>query len=420
MDLDLVTVGTELLLGFTIDSNAADIAQAVSAAGGRVVRRVSVADEEAAIRDAVADGLRQSGFVVVTGGLGPTKDDVTKRAVAGLLDRPLELDEAYVRALEERFARYRRGPLPPSNRSQAEIPRGALVWPNRRGTAAGLVFEDDAGTVVLLPGVPLEMRAMLEEYLLPMVRERVQAATGSARVTRSVTLRTTGITESGLASLLEVQEQALERVSIAYLPGFEGVDLRLTAWNLPEAEAEAVLRRAAASLLPVMGGYCYGTGETDLAAVVLDQLRERGQTLAVAESCTGGRVGSRLTAISGASEVFAGAVTAYSDRVKMEVLGVSTALIRDHGAVSEEVAREMARGARRWLDTDASIAVTGVAGPGGGSQEKPVGTVWLAGSAGERECAILRRFPGDRHEVQARSAQAALDLLRYVLLDLPL
>ena len=415
MDLEIVTVGTELVLGFTIDTNAADIARAVSEAGGRVVHRASVGDDATAIRQAVGAALERTGFVVVTGGLGPTADDITKNAVAELLDVPLVLDESYLRQLEERFAKYRPGPLPPSNRSQAEIPRGAVVLPNRRGTAPGLVFNSAAGTVVLLPGVPLEMRMMVEEHLVPMIRDRAGAGSRTPSLTRSLTLRTTGVTESGLVSLLGGVEGALDDVSLAYLPGLGGVDLRLTAWEVSDEQAARLLDRAAGLLRPLLGVHCYGIEDTDLAAVVVDQLRSQGLTVAVAESCTGGLIGARLTAIPGSSEVFVGGLTTYSNRAKTTVLGVSETLLDDHGAVSEAVVLAMMEGAMRRLGAGAGIAVTGVAGPTGGTPEKPVGTVWLAAGGADKRQAVCQRFPGGREEVRQRSTQAALDLLRRLL-----
>jgi len=415
MDLELVTVGTELLLGFTIDTNAAEIGRAVSAVGGRVVRRASVGDDMQPIRDAVGDGLRRTGFVVVTGGLGPTSDDVTKRAVAQLFDAPLEVHEEYLRELEDRFARYRRGPMPPSNRSQAEVPRGATVLPNPRGTAPGLLLEAGVGTVLLLPGVPHEMRLMVETHLVPLLKRLAGSVPSARRVTRSRTLRTTGITESGLASAIGHLGQMPEDVSLAFLPGWDGVDLRLTAWSLPEEQAEAALDRAEAALRPVLAEHYYGAGETDLAAVVISRLRKQGLTLAVAESCTGGMVGARLTAVPGASEVFRGAVVAYANEVKIHTLGVAAALVDAEGAVSDAVARAMARGVARAFSSGAAIAVTGIAGPTGGTAEKPVGTVWVAATVGDHARSRHVRFPGGREEVRHRAAQAALDSMRGLL-----
>ncbi|MGD2136197.1 MAG: competence/damage-inducible protein A [Gemmatimonadales bacterium] len=418
MEAELVTVGTELLLGFTLDSNSTEIATALAEIGVRVTRRTTVADEADQIGDAVGAALQRTGFVIVTGGLGPTRDDVTKRAVAALLDVPLELDEAYLRILEARFAEhFRRGPMPPSNRSQAEVPRGATVLPNQHGTAPGLWVEDPRGAVVLLPGVPHEMRALMQAEVVPRLLARDAASGGMGVITSSVTLRTAGITESGLATRLNAIEEAIEGVTLAYLPGFEGVDLRVTAWSVPADRAERTLTRAVERLRDALGSRCYGLEPTDLAGVVLDQLRARAATLAVAESCTGGLIGARVTAIPGSSDVFVGGVVCYSDASKVRDLDVPEALLAHHGAVSEQVVRAMAKGVARRFDADAAIAVTGIAGPTGGTAEKPAGTVWLAARMGSEVRARRSRLPGPRGEVRARAAQAGLNLLRRLLLE---
>lgn len=415
MDIELVTIGTELLLGLTIDTNAAEMARALASVGARVVRRATVGDDAQDIAAAVREALARTGFVVATGGLGPTSDDVTKRAVAALFGTPLEVDEAYLGALRTRFQRFGRGPMPESNRTQAEIPRGAVVLPNRWGTAPGLWLEGDPGVVVLLPGVPREMRGLLEEELVPRVRERVNRLSGAPRLTLSRTLRTTGIGESALADRIDHTVNQLAPATLAYLPTFEGVDLRLTAWGLPRSEAERVLNRAVEALKPALGAHCYGEDGCDLAGVVLERLERRGARLAVAESCTGGLIGGRLTAVPGASRVFAGGVVAYGNEVKASELGVPEALLTEHGAVSEAVVRAMAEGAARRFGVTASVAVTGIAGPSGGTPEKPVGTVWLAAWLEGRCEAVMRWIPGDREDIRRRSVQAALDLLRRML-----
>lgn len=419
MDVEIVTVGTELLLGFTVDTNAAEISRALAEVGARVVRRVTVADERGPLRDAVAGALRRSRFVVVTGGLGPTSDDITKRTVADLFRLPLDLDEDYLRALEERFRKHRHRDMPASNRSQAEVPRGAARLPNRRGTAPGLVIDGPLGTAILLPGVPGEMRQILREHVAPLVHARALASAGHPAVIRSRTLRTTGVTESGLADLLGPLETDLGGATLAYLPGWEGVDLRLTVRGLDESAADGVLDRAARTLVAALGDRCYGTGDADLAAVVLGALRGSGRTVAVAESCTGGLLGARLSAIPGASDAFVGGVIAYANAVKVTELGVTAGMLEHEGAVSEAVARRMAEGAARRFDADAAIAVTGIAGPTGGTPDKPVGTVWLATVLGGRVDAAKRVFPGGRDEVRHRSSQAALDLLRSALNRVP-
>lgn len=415
MDLELVTIGTELLLGFTIDSNAAEIARALASVGARVVRRTTVGDDAEAIAAAVHEGLARTGFVVTTGGLGPTRDDVTKRVVAELFGAPLVLDDAYLGQLRERFQRLGRGPMPESNRAQAEIPRGATVLPNVWGTAPGLWLEGPPGVVVLLPGVPREMRGLLEQEVMPRVQERVARRYGTPAVTLSLTLRTTGITESALADRIGPLEDGLAPATLAYLPSFEGVDLRLTAWGLERAQADRVLSHAAETLKPALGAHYYGADASDLAGVVLERLERRGARLAVAESCTGGLLGERITAVPGASRTFVGGVVAYADGVKAAELGVPQTLIEQHGAVSEPVVRAMAEGVARRFGAAASLAVTGIAGPTGGTPEKPVGTVWLAACLDGRCEAALRRFPGDREDVRRRSAQAALDLMRHLL-----
>jgi nicotinamide-nucleotide amidase len=409
MKLEVVTIGTELVLGLTPDTNAAELGRALAAAGAEIVCHVSVPDRPEAIRAAVADALARTGFVITTGGLGPTRDDMTKVEVAALFGKPLRLDEGVLRGLEARFRRLGR-PMPAVNRTQAEVPEGATVLPNPRGTAPGLWLEDARGRVaVLLPGVPSEMRGLLVEEVLPRVAQRV----GGGRVVLSRTMRTTGVPESALAERIGPVEDDIAPLTLAYLPSVDGVDLRLTAWSLQPEEAERRLAEAAAGLRARLEEHYYGEDRADLAAVVLDLLR--GERLAVGESCTGGLVAARITAVPGASDVFVGGVVAYADGVKRDLLGVSAATLEAHGAVSEETVRAMAEGVQRRFDAGATIAVTGIAGPGGGTPEKPVGTVWLAARVGADARAVKRVFPGDRGEIRARAAQAALDLLRRLL-----
>jgi nicotinamide-nucleotide amidase len=405
MDLELLMIGTELLLGFTVDTNGAEIARALSAVGVRVVRRTSVGDSPEAIRDGVRDALARTGAVLTTGGLGPTRDDMSKVVVADLFGMPLDFDEGVWRQLVERFARLGRTPAP-SNRSQAEVPRGAVILRNRWGTAPGLWFEGPPGLVIMLPGVPGEMRSLVEHEVVPRLATR-----GNGRVIRSRVVRTTGIPESTLAERLGDIEREIAPLTLAYLPGFDGVDLRLSAWNLPEADADERLRVGAGLLRERAGSCVYGEGDDDLAAIVLGRARTLGIRLGTAESCTGGLVGGRLTEIPGSSDVFAGGVVCYADELKTTLLGVDPGLIASDGAVSESVARAMALGALSALGVHLAVAVTGIAGPGGGSEGKPVGTVWLAVAEGEAAEARRIQIPGDRHNVRVRAAQAALAML---------
>jgi nicotinamide-nucleotide amidase len=285
---------------------------------------------------------------------------------------------------------------------------------NHHGSAPGIWLEDERGRwVAMLPGVPREMRGMLADTLLPLVRERL----GDVRsVVRSRTLRSTGVAESAVADRIASIPGGVGQVELAYLPNVQGVDLRLTVRNVDPETAEQRLAESAARVRSVMAQAIYGEGDADLAAVVLDACRARGVTLGVAESCTGGMLGARLTAVPGSSEVFYGGVIAYHDALKRSLLGVPDSLLREHGAVSEPVVRAMASGARAATGVDAALAITGVAGPGGGSPEKPVGTVWIAlDFRGVVEVRLLNLW-GDRDEIRQRSAQWAMELLRHTLL----
>ncbi len=409
MDIELVTVGTELLLGFTVDTNGAELGRALAAAGVRVVRRTSVGDGAAEVRAAVSEALARTGAVLTTGGLGPTRDDLTKAEVAALFGLPLEFREDLWTTLLERYQRVGRMPTE-NNRCQAEVPRGATVLVNRWGSAPGLWIEGALpdgrpGLAILLPGVPREMRQLLEHEVLPRLAPRA-----AGRVIRSRTLRTSGIPESTLAERIGDVEQVLAPLTLAYLPGTSGVDLRVTAWDFEPAEADRRLDQAL-ELLESRAAGVYGRDGADLAAVVLERLCARGMTVVTAESCTGGLVGARITSVSGSSAAYLGGVVAYDNRVKEEQLGVPAGILAAHGAVSEPVAAAMADGARARLGSDWALAVTGVAGPGGGTPEKPVGLVWIAVAGPEGTTARQLRLFGGREEVRLRAADAALALL---------
>lgn len=402
----MVTIGTELLLGFTVDTNSAVLGRDLSAIGARIVRRTTVADDPEAIGQAVSQALSRASIVITTGGLGPTRDDVSKRVVADLFGFPLRFDEAIWQDLIARFRRLGRDPAP-ANRVQAEVPEGATVIPNRWGTAPALWFEGPPGIVIMLPGVPNEMRNLVRHEVVPRLSTRNQAAL----VVRSRMLRTTSIPESSLAQRIGDLDEKLTPLTLAYLPGLQGVDLRLTAWNLPPEDADRLLDQAAGRLRELLGDFIYGEGETDLAAILLDALRQRGLRLALAESCTGGLVGARVTEIAGSSDVFAGGVVCYDNAVKVALLGVEPGLIEAHGAVSEPVAVAMAQGAAARLSAPAAIGLTGIAGPGGGSEEKPVGTVCFGWVVNDRIEQARYVFLGNRHEVRQRAAQYALHRL---------
>ena len=329
----------------------------------------------------------------------------------------MRLDEEHVTWMEQRWLQRFHRRMPESNRAQAMLPDGATKLANKHGSAPGIWLEDEQGRwVAMLPGVPREMRGMLADTLLPILRERATAS-GATTVVRSLTLRTTGVAESLLADQIDPIREQFGAVSLAYLPGPDGVDLRLTIRGVSSAQADARLAEAATILREKLGRSIYAEGDFDLASIVLDRCRELGQTIAVAESCTGGLLGARLTAIPGSSDVVRGGVIAYANDVKRDLLAVDERSLHSHGAVSEEVVREMAEGARSRVKASIGIAITGIAGPAGGTPEKPVGTVWIAVALPEGTRALLLRLIGDREEIRRRATQSSLEMVRRALLD---
>jgi nicotinamide-nucleotide amidase len=411
MLLEIITIGDELLLGYTVDTNAAHLARELASMGVSIVRRATVGDDANDIASAVREALDRTGAVITTGGLGPTSDDRTRPAIAELFGRDLVPDEERWEVLRALWKERGRGEIPETNRTQIMIPRGATVLTNRHGTAPGIWLEDERGRwCAMLPGVPREMRGMLADELFPRLTARLD---GQQRVVvRSRTLRTTGVAESKLAELLGPLADGVDGLSLAYLPGQEGVDLRLTARDLAPDAADAALTGGIAALREIAARYAYAENQTDLASVVLNECDARGLTIAVAESCTGGLLGARLTAVPGSSSVVIGGVIAYSNGVTKGLLGVTTEALERHGAVSEEVASEMATGVRRRLGVDIGVSITGVAGPGGGTPDKPVGLVWMAVDVRGDVRTHGSRFIGDRAEIRFRATQAALDLVR--------
>lgn len=409
----VVTVGDELLLGDTVDTNGARIGRALAELGAPVVRRITVGDVQSHIMAAVNRSIDEASVVIVTGGLGPTPDDITREAVASLTGSPLRLDPELEAALRERYRAAGYTHFPENNLRQAMVPEGARVLPNERGTAPGLALVWLDTLIVLLPGVPRELEWMLAGPVAELLRK---AFPEGLRPPVHRRLHTTGIAESRLAERVEALLPADRGpVRLAYLPSLRGVTLRFTVpGQVPPDEAKAWLDRME-SALAELREYVY-EGD-DLVEAVAHALETGGRTLAVAESCTGGLIAKRLTDRSGSSRWFLGGVVAYADDVKVRQLGVERQVLARVGAVSEEVALGMARGVARALGADAGIGVTGIAGPTGGTPDKPVGTVWYAASVGERAKAEMRRFVGDREAVRERAAQAALKLLHRLLTE---
>jgi competence/damage-inducible protein CinA-like protein len=409
----IVTVGDELLLGQTVDTNAAWMGRELASMGLPVVRRWTVGDDSGDIRWAVGEALASADLVLVTGGLGPTPDDFTRDVVADLLGRPLTEDPEILEAMRVRYRDRGIGRFPEINRRIAQVPEGARKLGNPYGAAPGLAMETEGAVVVLFPGVPRELHGIVEGDFRALVLERFGDRVPPVHLH---VVHTTGIAESRLSE--EIAERlpgGTEPAGLAFLPDLRGVDVRFTFIGTSAEDAAHHVRRLESVLRDVLAPWRFECASGDLAEAVADALRARGKTLAVAESCTGGLVTKRLTDFPGASEVLAGGVVAYANAVKKARLGVEQDLLDRAGAVSEEVARQMALGVAESLGADAGIGVTGVAGPSGGTDEKPVGTVWYAATLDGRSVARRERFPGDREAVRERAAQAALFLLLRLL-----
>ena len=414
MKATILTVGDEILIGQIVNSNAAWLGEHLGLVGVEVARMETVGDDVQAISEAIGRGFETSDLVVVTGGLGPTHDDVAREAVAASFGVPLIFQPDVMAEVERVFVERQRA-LPETNRKLAEIPEGFEPILNPKGTAQGLWGEREVAgrtqRIVVLPGVPDEMKAIMREHVLPRLAEM------SERVVLHKTLLTVGQGESSLAEHIgDLSEVLTTGVSLAYLPGAGIVRLRVSARGDDRAAAQAGLDRAVERLRNDLGDRIFGEDSATLEGVLGDMLVERGLTIAVAESCTGGSVASRITRVPGSSRYFLGGVVAYDNRVKIRQLGVSEADLEEHGAVSGAVVRLMAKGVRDALGADIAVATTGIAGPDGGTPEKPVGTVWLGYADTHDTYAVRLQLSRDRAINIRLSTTAALNLVRRQLL----
>lgn len=400
-----VAVGSELLGDHRLDRNSLAVTAALARSGVRVVEKRVLGDDVAAVASALAELARRVDLVVVTGGLGPTADDVTREAVAAAFGRELRHDEAVAARIRERYLSLGRE-VPPIADAMARVVTGSRPLENRHGSAPGLLLEQDGTLVAALPGVPWEMREMLEREVVPEVERR-----GGGTVRRSRLLLLGGVVESEVEQRIRPLYDRFGREDVTILAAFGLVRLVLTAAGSAD-RARSRLDEMEAAFREVVGADLAGVDVESLAPPLLDALAGRGETLAAAESCTGGLLGAEVTAVPGSSAVFLGGVVSYSNQAKERMVGVPNRLLVAYGAVSEQVAVAMAEGVRERFDASWGIGITGVAGPGGGTEEKPVGLVhWaVSGPAGTR--AAHARFPGDREAVRRWSVNAALDLLR--------
>ncbi|HET7236215.1 MAG TPA: competence/damage-inducible protein A [Actinomycetota bacterium] len=413
MRAEIVAVGTELLLGQIANTNAQWISERLARIGVDVLHHQAVGDNHERVVEAITLAASRSDVVIVSGGLGPTQDDLTRPALAEAAGVPLVRVPEIVDALRERF-RIRGREMPESNLGQADVPEAGRYIAPERGTAPGLVVRIAGATVYALPGVPAEMREMMEGTVLPEVGS---LAGPSSLVSR--TLRCYGLAESRISELLEDLYYGSTNPTVAYLAGGGEVQVRLTAKAQTREEAEALVAPLESEVLARLGDHVYGAGDEGLEVIVVRALVERGLTLAAAESLTGGGFSERITAVPGASQTLLGAAVTYSARSKREVLGVSAETLEREGPVSQACALEMAAGARRVFGADLGVALTGAAGPEPHGGAEP-GQVWVALDTEAARHPVGFRWPGDRALVRRFAEQAALDLVRRHLLGLPL
>jgi nicotinamide-nucleotide amidase len=403
---EIITTGTELLLGAIVNTHPNYLAPKLLELGIRVARVTTVGDERPAIKAAVSEAINRADLVIVTGGLGPTSDDHTREVVAELLNRPLRHDEAIMERIRERF-RARNLPVLPAIAVQAQVPEGARVLLNDNGTAPGLALEEQSKLIVLLPGPPRELKPMFENHVVPLLRER-----GCAQPVECRLWRTVGVGESFVAELVEPIIQGQKDVEIGYCARPNEVDVRLMVRGANARErAEQLGARIHEKLQDIIFG---GPNDRLEDAVVRELIRQK-KTIATAESCTGGLLASRLTNVSGSSETFIEGVVCYSNEAKQRLVGVRPDTLKSHGAVSEPVARELAEGIRSRAGTDVGVGITGIAGPTGGTREKPVGLVYVA-LADRRGTEVKRAvYKLDRETFKFVVTQTALDMVRRAL-----
>ncbi len=407
MQAELIAIGDEILIGQTTDTNSTFIATQLNLNGISVKQKRVIADDAETIKKALDDILPETKLVFMTGGLGPTNDDITKVTLNEYFGGELVFHQDVFDHITRLFASFNRVPSE-SNRSQAFLPSVCTPLPNKMGTAPGMRFEKDGRFYFSLPGVPYETENLVEHEILPWIKDNLQKSTVVHK-----TILTQGVPESELAETLFEWEKALpEGIKLAYLPSAGIVRLRLTSYVGTEEEARASVEAEAQKVIDLLGDVVFGENAQTLEEVIGISLRNSKSTLSTAESCTGGYIAHLITSVSGSSDYFMGSVVSYSNRAKAELLDVDPQLIEDKGAVSKEVVLQMAEGARKKFHTDYAIATSGVAGPTGGSAEKPVGTIWIAVAGPDGAKARCFSFGRNRDRNIQKTAMMGLDLLR--------
>ncbi len=406
----LINIGDELLIGQVVNTNAAFIGQQMTAAGFELTDVITIGDDGPAIREAVERAMSKTDVVLMTGGLGPTKDDITKKVICDIFQRELVIDEATLKQVTEMFAA-RGMELTETNRQQAAVPEGCVVLTNTLGTAPGLWLEKDGKVLISLPGVPFEMEKLIKDEVLP----RLKAGKFRSSSLLYKVVQCTNITESGLSDMLEEYEKQLpEGFKLAYLPKPGIIRLRLTAEGNDTEQMQTTLDQQFDLLKQQVAEYAFTDEDIELEEVVGRLLVKAGKTMATAESCTGGYISHLITSVPGSSRYFQGSLVSYSNDIKRDLLNVREDNLKRRGAVSEPVVSDMALNAMGLFDVDYTIATSGIAGPDGGTPEKPVGTVWIAVATPVRLATKEFRFGSrmGRKQIIERAARAALNMLR--------
>jgi len=408
---EIITIGDEILIGQIVDTNSAWLGDQFSKAGIPIASITSIGDDREQIRHAILDAMKRSQAVVITGGLGPTKDDITKHTLAEIFDMPLVRDQATYEHIRGMLTT-RGVDFNDSNRGQADVPQGARVLKNNNGTAPGMMFEKERSLLFSLPGVPFEMKALVEEQVLPIIKEHFDLHSVVHR-----TAMTFGMAESVLSETIAPWEDALPSyLKLAYLPNPRAIRLRLSAYDVDRDSATKEIEAQFEKLQKIIKPFFLGYEPTTVESALAEILTQRGQTLSVAESCTGGTVAARITSLAGASLYFRGGVVSYDNDIKADIIGVDPEDIERYGAVSQQVVEQMACGVRKLIGTDFSIATSGIAGPDGGTPDKPVGTVWMAISWEGGVYSRKMLFGKLRVENILRASSHALNILRLHLL----
>ncbi len=410
-DAHIITIGDEIMTGHTVDTNSSFIAKELTNIGIHVSSKSSVGDSVEDMEEAFRSAFRQSRIVITTGGLGPTDDDLTKRAIVKTFKRNLIF---YEEVLDELRTRYQKRGLemPALNQNQALLPQGATFFPNALGSAVGICIAEDGRFFIALPGVPFELKHLMTEQVIPFLKEKKLGS--PLRISK---FRTAGVFESRLAEMISAGLKLEPGVKLAYLPHLGGVDLRLMAEAITQEETERKIKVVEQFLRNRLGESIYATDDTSLETIIGNMLKGKNATLSVAESCTGGLLGKMITNAPGSSAYFSGGVISYSNQVKETWLDVRSDTLQKHGAVSAECAIEMADGCKRRFNTTYSLSITGVAGPDGGTLEKPVGLVYIAVASPQKTAATKFNFgTSERSVIRTRAVYTALDLLRRELL----